>query len=720
MSNELTSEQRSIVESPLRGRTFLGGPAGAGKTTVGVHRLRYLLGSGIPEHSILVLAPQKRLAEPYLEEARSRHKRSGSEVTVATLGSISRQMVGLFWPLIAKEHLSPTNPYRRPTFLTLEMVQYIMSELLGPEIERKDYFNSVAIGRSRLYAQIADNLNKSAIVGFDHRTIGERLKSALGGDRERMHIYDDAQACANLFREYCIEHNFLDFSLQVKLFIDGIWKIGAARGYLTGRYRHLIVDNLEEDTPATHSLLAQWLETCESALLIGDTEAGYRRFLGADESSARSLAGSCDRVLSLTGSRVMSSGVESLLGEMRLILSDESLDEGPAEAAEAREAIAWTDPGSSRFHTQMLDWVAGTISDLVRRQGVPAGEIVVLAPLLGDSLRFALQSRLERMGVDVYTLRPSRPLHAEPAVEALMTFARLAHPAWGAEPGARRVRRFDVVRMLMCAIGGLDLARATLLAGVVFSEREGELRSFKTVSNPAMRSRISEVIGERYERIASWIAGYRGGEAGPIDVFFSRLFGELLSQPGYGFHDDFDAARIIANLIDSSRGFRRTVSEMDDTVDAGRAYVRMVDGGILAEQYEPKDWRGKPDAVLIAPAYTFLLGNRPVDYQFWLNIDSPGWSRRLFQPLTQPYVLSRQWPPGRIWTDIDETAASRDMLYRVITGLIRRCRRKIFIGHSKFDERGFEQAGELRSVLDYLLRRIGRQQPEAAAGNGDG
>ncbi len=708
MSIDLTPEQKAIVESPVESRIFLSGMAGAGKTTAGVERLRYLLESGVPDYSILVLVPQKRLAAPYYAEIRNKSRKPGAEITVATLGSLSKQMVSLFWPLIASEHLSRIHPYRRPTFLTLEMVQYIMSDLLGPEIESKYYFNSVTIERARLYGQIADNLNKSAIVGFDHTEIGHRLKSALGGDQERIHIYEDAQACANLFRQYCIDHNLLDFSLQVSLFTEHIWKIDAARGYLTGRYKHLIVDNIEEDTPATHGILDKWLETCTSALLIYDTEAGYRRFLGADEINALTLKNRCDRHLTLETTLVMSPEVGSLLREMSSALSDEPLGEAAGDSGMAHSAISFTSPDQSRFHTQMLDWVANTINDLVQKGNARKNEIVILAPLLSDSLRFTLVNRLERHKIETYTLRPSRPLHAEPAVQALMSLAKIAHPDWKIDP-RHRLKKFDVVQMLMSVITEMDLARATLLAGVVFSEKTCVLRSFEHVTNQAMRARISEVLGERFEKIAKWIETYQGGDPEPVDVFFSRLFGEVLSQKGFGFHDDFDAARIIANLIESAGTFRRTITQMDREIDVGNEYVKMVDEGVLADQYEPKEWKGRPDAVLIAPAYTFLLGNQAVDYQFWLNIDSPAWGRRLFQPLTQPYVLSRQWPEGKVWGDADELLTSRDMLYRVITGLIKRCRKKVFIGYSKFDERGYEQTGELRNVFDYLLRKMGRE-----------
>ncbi len=717
MSVRLTKDQEKVVASPVESKLFLSGAAGTGKTTVGVHRLRHLLNSGVPAHSILVLVPQKRLALPYYTEIRNPRRKAGAEVTVATLGSLSRQMVNLFWPL-STDQLSQRDPYRRPIFLSQELIQYLMFKILEPEIEQKDYFNSVTITRTRLFGQIADNLNKSSLVGFRHTAISQLLKAALPGDQERLHIFDDAQTCANLFRDYCVENRLLDFSLQLSLFTDQLWKLSVPRAYLTRRYTHIIADNIEEDTPATHSLLSDWLPSCKSALLIYDNDAGYRRFLGADEISALDLKERCETKAELEKSRVMTAPVEALLAELHELMTGE--DQAPLNSR-AYQAIAYTPAAQSRFHTQMIDWVADSVASLIHDKGVLSGKIVILAPLLSDSLRFSLVTRLEERGIKSYTLRPSRPLHAEPAVRALIALAKLAHPGWKID-SKHQVKKFDVVQMLISVIGEMDLARATLLADVLFKARngQGELLRFAGITNADIRSRISEVLGGRYEKLVTWIDEYKAGQVPlapqAIDVFFSRLFGQVLSQKGFGFYitkkEAFDEARIIANLIDSSRSFRQTLGQIEPETETGQEYVKMVDAGILADQYEPKEWKKSPDAVLIAPAYTFLLSNQAVDYQFWLNIDSPAWNRRLQQPLTQPYVLSQQWPPGQIWTEMDEQRTSREMLLRVITGLVKRCRRQVFIGHSKFDERGYEKEGELRAVFDLLLRSLGSVETE--------
>ena len=705
MNFSLTEAQQKIINAPIERKIFLSGQASAGKTTVGVHRLRHLIDSGIYPHSILVLVPQQRLAQPYYDEIRHPNREAGAEVTVATLGSLSHQIVNLFWPL-ALDQLNPNSSKLPPTFLSQELIQYIMFKVVEPEIVRHDYFNSVKIERTRLFSQITDNLNKASIIGFPPTEFGHRLKTAMPDDLERINIFENTQACANLFRQYCLEHRLLDFSLQVTLFMDHLWKMEIPRTYLTNRFTHLIVDNTEEDSPATHRLLSDWLQTCESGLLIYDDLAGYRRFLGADEQSALLLRENCDDEMTLEKSCVMTPPVAALLGEISEILA--GADKTEVEVS-PHAAIAYTPSEQSRFHTQMLDWMADCVVDLVREQGESQSNIVILAPLLSDSLRFAIVSRLESRGIAAYSLRPSRPLHDEPAIRALITLAKLAHPDWIIDK-KHEVRKFDVVQMLISVIGEMDLARANLLTEMLFKAKTPELLHFNGVTNAEIRSRISEVLGARFEKLVAWMDEYKAGLVQPVDVFFSRLFGQVLSQKGFGFYltedSNFDEARLISNLIESAKSFRQTLTRIEPEQDSGQEYIKMVDAGVLANQYEPQEWKENPDAVLIAPAYTFLLSNQAVDFQFWLNIDSPAWNRRLQQPLTQPYVLSLQWPADQIWTEQDELRTSREMLYKVISGLLKRCRKKIFVGHSKFDERGQEREGELRGVFDLLMRSM--------------
>ncbi len=690
---DFSPAQTAIIRSDLNRKVFLRGAAGTGKTTAGVERLRFLLDRGLRADSILLLTPQRTLHEPYLDSL-LQIPYAGGEVTPVTMGGLARRMCDLFWPLAA-EAAGFAHPDQPPVFLTLETAQYYMAHVVRPLLDQ-GYFESVTIDRNRLYSQIVDNLNKSAIVGFPHTEIGSRLDAAWLGDPAQRRVYANAQDCANRFRQYCLDYNLLDFSLQLEVFANILWPQEQVREYLRHSYRHLIYDNVEEDGPRAHDLLREWLPDFDSALLIYDEGGGYRYFLGADVNTARALGELCDKQVPLEESFVMPENVaalaNALVGTIDPQFESKGKEENYGRSAEATGII------TTRFYPELLEAIVAEIEGLA--SSVPPSEIVILAPYLSDALRFSLMNRLEARGIPVRSHRPSRSLRDEPASQALLTLAKLAHPRWNLRPP-----KFDVAYALMQAIQGLDLIRAQLLTEIIYRPRDLSLSTFDQIK-PDVQERITYSIGNRYSIIRDWIAEYRNSDALPLDHFFRKLFGEVLSQPGFGYHDHFDSVRVAASLIESFKKFRQALEPVDspDMSDLGQEYIQMLNEGVIAASYI-EAWKQKnEDALLVAPAYTFLMMNRPVNVQFWLDVGSSGWHERLAQPLTHPYVLSREWAPGRIWSDVDEVEANRAALARLASGLLHRCKGRVYLGLSELGESGFEQRGDLLRAFQKVLQ----------------
>ncbi|MEN8242676.1 MAG: hypothetical protein ABFS17_12190, partial [Chloroflexota bacterium] len=167
------------------------------------------------------------------------------------------------------------------------------------------------------------------------------------------------------------------------------------------------------------------------------------------------------------------------------------------------------------------------------------------------------------------------------------------------------------------------------------------------------------------------------------------------------------AGETTANLIDSIQNFRWVAGEiLPPEGSIGREYLQMIQEGVIAAQYI-RSWRDDDqEAVLLAPAYTYIMRNQAVDYQFWLDISSRGWGARIDQPVTHPYVLNRAWPEGRYWTDAEEVEVNREALYRLLAGLLRRCRKQVYLGLSDLSESGYESEGDLIRSIQRILQQI--------------
>ncbi len=131
---------------------------------------------------------------------------------------------------------------------------------------------------------------------------------------------------------------------------------------------------------------------------------------------------------------------------------------------------------------------------------------------------------------------------------------------------------------------------------------------------------------ERYETLRVWIETYRQSAPEPVDVLLSKLFGDLLSHPGYGFHDALDKARglwavgRIREQVQGCGGSRPCARRLR----GGSQYVQLILGGTAAAEYL-LDWpRNRWGGVILAPAYAYLTREMRSTYQFWIDLGSDG------------------------------------------------------------------------------------------------
>ncbi|HLA42514.1 MAG TPA: hypothetical protein VJZ27_03705, partial [Aggregatilineales bacterium] len=554
------------------------------------------------------------------------------------------------------------------------------------------YFDSISLDRPRLIAQVLNNLSAAAVNGFVLEEVTQRLISSWSGHSSRLPVYRAAMEAAQGFRHYCLQHVLLDFSLQIEFFMRHLVLQEEYIHYAHSTYRYLIMDNAEENFPVTLDFINGLWQSLDDGLVVYDRDAGFRVFLGASPEQAYSLKSVCDDVVETDTIFHQDQSVANLADAVRHNFSDDATlpeyDVSPLNAF----TIAY-----KTFYPEMVDWIGSTVIQLVR-SGVSPREIVILAPFLGDSLRFSLYNQLELAKIPFVSHRPSRAIRDEPAARAVLTFMKLAYPAWEELPP-----RSDVAQMFVEFIDGLDPIRAELLAQIVYKPNR-DLSSFDVI-NAQMQSRITYSVGERYEKLRLWIeAFHQEAAATPPDHFMRRIF-DLVSQPGYRFHVNLDAGRVVSQLIDSANHFRDVIlhEDIQNWDDVAVEYIKLVGDGVLASVNLPSWLDEHQEAVFIAPATTFLMRNRFVDYQFWVDVGSNSWFERLEQPVTHPYVLRREYPAGKPWTDEDEVNAQTAVMEHLLLGLMRRCRKQLFLGFADLGEQGFEQRGPLLRLFNRVL-----------------
>ena len=251
----LTPYQTELIERPVETKSSSKVRPGAARPPWESGGCWPCCSAGVPAKSTLILVPQRTLAAPYLEALRAT-ARCGRRTGFAADPGRSGAAHGRSVLAAGRREAGFARPDQPPSFLTLETALYYMAHLVRPLLDQ-GLFDSVTIDRNRIYSQILDNLNKAAIVGFPYTEIGDRLRAAWLEDTAQANVYEDAQRCANLFREYCLQNNLLDYLAPDRDFPQAPVALDPCAGSTCRpAYRHLIYDNIEEDTPVAHDLCA--------------------------------------------------------------------------------------------------------------------------------------------------------------------------------------------------------------------------------------------------------------------------------------------------------------------------------------------------------------------------------------------------------------------------------------------------------------------------------
>jgi len=624
-------------------KRYLTGPASTGKTTQLTQQLVSLITSGTRPDRILVVVPQLQQGQRFRAALAQARGNTRGEPQIGTLYGLAQQHVSLFFPLIAAE-VGFAGQAQEPTFINVEAAQFFLNQIIQP---RMGDFDDLKMYRPRMLSQILDSMNKAALNGYALTELAPRLSAAWSGNASRLTSYQRMQDAALAYRDYCLGHNLLDFSLTMHVFTRHLLQARSYQDYVAARYRHVLADNIEEGTPALHDFLRLVLQTADTAVLVEDDPGGYRLFLGADVQSARSLRTRFEPdEIEHIPARSNPSPIAAFGTALMQQFTPQAGPRRPQPVVESSSSL--NDPietGSVKYWVQQIDWVVARILQQVEA-GIAPNDIAVMAPYVEDVLRFELNERLQPHGIGVRSLRPSRPLFDHPVTRAMATFARLANPHW-----EQPMSGTELARALSICIENLDVIRAQLIA-------EAALRVSPNALPPLEDAAVWNRIGPRfqapYAQLQQWLEPWRhrslaqlsasrnvvygqtsvgvssteilANDLPPLDVFWQHLFTERLSQPSFRFRSEVvpstdinpvpegaqDGAIVCDRLIRSARQFREVfedagIAEVESvnrevipvlglserptewpSEDVNLAYLHLLSEGIMAAQYAPE------------------------------------------------------------------------------------------------------------------------------------
>lgn len=687
---EPTRQQLAAIEAGQS--SFLEGPAGTGKSLALQYRMLNLLKTGQPAYTLLVLVAEPEHVEPYLATIQQTAPRPYTELLITTYTHLARQMVTLFWPLLARQ-AGFERPFQPPTFLSYDLAQLLMWKSVAPMLD-EGAFADLPMRPQQIVSQLLDTLNRAALNGLTLEEASSRQARTWAGEQDHLRHLASAASAADHFRQICLANNLLDLSLVVQVFDTQLVRHSEFRRYFSERFRHLIVDNLEEQTPAGQNFISDLMVSTETTALAYDSGGGYKRFMAADPKGANQFFSRCQNVFYFEDSYTTRPALPDLANLVENYLLD-----AKNPSPNAGQAIAGIIGG--RYRREMVNDLARYLAELIQEKDLALHEVAIIAPYLDSTLRYTLAQALRNEGLPYFLLRRRSSPRDEPRVRAWLTWLALAHPEWGIVPVV-----YDVAEALSLSIAGMDPARAQLVAERLYDPGGPMLLPAELLSLE-IAGRTGLHLVELVEELRLWLRD-NGRGMYPVDVFLHRLFTMLLATPRFQPEPDLRGAAVCDWLVRTAGRLRWAAEPMGyrTTRDQGVAFIEGIQKGLVSAN--PPDIGDPPDpaGMMVSTIYGYLLAGRPVRYQVWLETAASGWWDIPRQPLSNAFVLAQSWDPEQPWTMTEDFAVRNELLSRIVQGLTSRCSEGIILASSDLDRRGARQDGPLWRAL-YPVRKSG-------------
>ena len=685
--NELTLVQQTAVDA--QETSFWLGPAGSGKTTALRERLLRLLESGEPAYTILILVAEPDQKRPFLDFIHQSGLGPYADLNVTTYNKMAQEMVQLFWPLVARD-AGFEKPYQPPSFLSYDLAQLLMWQVVTPMLE-EGAFADLRLRPQQIVSQLLDTLNRAALNGLSLEEAIQRQINTWAGEPARLRHLHEAAAAARGFRRICLERSLLDLSLAVQVFDKELVHRDEFHKYFRERYRHLLVDNVEEQTPAGQNFIQGLMSETQTTAVSYDSGGGYKRFLSADPLGANQFRYASNYAFDFDEQFTTSLPLTHLAN-----LVENSLMHTAPKPTEMAETAVFQRVGG-RYRREMIANLMPVLQELIDGGTAPY-EIAIIAPYLDGALRYMLNQALQEAKLPYFLLRRRSSPRDEPRVRSWLTWLALAHPLWQLTPSA-----YDVAEALTLSIHGLDPARAELLVERLYVVERGELRPLSDLPDRIIE-RVGGDLANLYEELREWLAAQDGDQ--PIDAFLHKLFTELLSQRRFQPEPDLAGASVCDWLVRSAGRLRQSAMALGLKSEAGigRAFIDGINNGLVTanppELGDPPD----PDGIMVSTIYGYLLAGGPVRVQVWLETAASGWWDIPNQPLSNAFVLAQSYDPDKPWTSEDDFNIRNQLLSRIVRGLTARCLDGIIIANSDLDRRGLRQEGPLWRALQPILK----------------
>ena len=204
-----------------------------------------------------------------------------SEIRKSSYYGFIRRELSLYWPYVSQNCKEIKINILKPEFASFDATNYAMKALVEHFRKSKGYFQDITSTSSKIASDLISNINNAALslVPFDE--IGTRLYNSLEvNDFLIKETYNQLDEVTMYYISKLLSNGVVDYGLSFYLYNN--YLLHDPRYTSINNIKYLIVDDIDEASPAEQELVFKIINKVDRAYLFYNPKGGLCSYYGAN------------------------------------------------------------------------------------------------------------------------------------------------------------------------------------------------------------------------------------------------------------------------------------------------------------------------------------------------------------------------------------------------------------------------------------------------------
>ncbi|MBU3186237.1 hypothetical protein [Clostridium estertheticum] len=662
------------------------GDSASGKTTLAISKYKHLIeNEKVKSSNILCLFMNKYQNITWTKEMIFN---TSGEIRKSSYFGFIRRELSLYWPYVVENCTEIKINILKPEFASFDATNYAMKALVEHFRKAKGYFQDITSTSSKIASDLISNINNAALslVPFDE--IGTRLYNSLEvNDFLIKETYNQLDEVTMYYISKLLRNGVVDYGLSFYLYNN--YLLNDSRYNSINNIKYLIVDDIDESSPAEQELIFKIINNVDRAYLFYNPKGGLCSYYGANSDYLKSklTIGHHEIILDdhfccdddfINLSRIIDNRSHNLFMEDKI----------------NEDVPAFIDM-TSELRSEMVQKIMLKVEELLNK-GLRPRDIAIICPFNDFIISYELLKKAKELNISVMeTSKKDRFIDNE-YLHPLIVLAVLCNDYKSIFLTKEDYKNFFSFMLR------LDVIRGSLLYPFVTES------GLQDISLDIEERVGSEAVG-KYNELKEWIENYKINlidHKGSLGEFFRKAFSEVLVRlPKAKEHiEDY------INLYESCEGFINTLDKLEfkgkSSEERFIEFIRGQGSGFYSMN-EIQEMLLQDNSIVLTSPYTYLTSNLSSKVQIWTDINSNMWAPRNAHELSNSYVLKSNRNSDDMYTEREENNNVYGILMSVVNCLLRKCRGELYIYGSEYSLSGFQQESKFADILIEILSERG-------------